>query len=274
MEHIQRLSAKTIKNRKYLLRTFLNSTKNKNISALTIQEVDYYFMERSQEIKTATYNTERSTVRNFFSFVQRYLQLPMTFDYKVIKEARCPLKQIKTFKPDQLREVINTARYEQDKLMIAVLYEAGLRISELVYLSVEDINGTHLQIRGKGGTVRLTFITPELARRLQDHLTENRVFTGPVFRHIQKHSNVHTDHFQVDTVRQRLKRIFRRAGYEMFPHQIRHTFATELLSNGADVRAVQKLLGHANLNTTMRYLQVTDRHLEATFNKHLIGVIA
>jgi site-specific recombinase XerD len=244
-----------------------------DISTLSIQDIDQYFIKRSKEIKTATYNTERSTIRNFCKFVQKYLQIEMCFDYTLIREARCPLKQIRTFTPGQLKEVIDSARYEQDKLMIAVLYEAGLRISELVYLQVEDIQDTRLQVRGKGGTVRLTFVTQDLARRLRNHLMENNIYAGPVFRHIQKHSNVLTDHFQVDTVRQRLKRIFKKAGYEMFPHQIRHTFATELLSNGADVRSVQKLLGHANLNTTMRYLQVTDNHLEATFKKHLVSVV-
>lgn len=270
IEKVKKRSAKTINSRYYTLRKFLRDIECEDFEQLTIYQVDAYLASRCDELNTSeSINSERRILRQFFDYVQRYLQIPMRFDSSMIKDVRADERKIQTFTPDQIRQVIKLCKNHQDKLMIATMFEAGLRISELVSLCVEDLNGSRLQILGKGGKVRLTLITPKLAEAIRDHLIDKRIFTGPIFRHNQKHKNNTNLFLDTDTVRQRMKRSFKAAGLTMHPHQLRHSFATGLLEKGADVRSVQKLLGHANLNTTMAYLRRTDNHLEEIFNRHM-----
>lgn len=269
IEKVKHRSPKTIENRYYTLRKFLRTINCEDFGTLTIYEIDEYLASRFKELNTPeAVNSERRILRQFFNYIQRYLLVPLQFDSSMIKDVKGDERKILTFTPDQIRQVIKLCDNNQDKLMIATMFEAGLRISELVSLCVEDLNGTKLQIKGKGGKVRLTLITRHLANEIRKHLIEKRIFDGPIFRHNQKHYNNHNDYFDTGTVRDRMQRVFEAAGLKMVPHQLRHSFATDLLEKGADVRSVQKLMGHANLNTTMIYLRVTDNYLEEIFKKH------
>jgi len=269
IQDVQKLASKSIENRICFIKQFLQAIECEAIEELTIYQIDKYFALRSAVLKPESINTERRIIRLYLIYAKSYLQLPLKFDPAFcIKEMKVPEHKIKTFTPGQIRAVINNCKNYQDKLMIATLFEAGLRISELVMLQLDDISGTRLQIKGKGGKVRLTFVTPMLANKLKEHAARRGITEGAIFRHNQIHCNVRTNHFHADTVRQRIKRAFRNVGLEMHPHQLRHSFATDLLEEGADLRTVQKLLGHANLNTTMRYLQVTDNYLEKVFQEH------
>lgn len=274
MENNERQAASTVKNKGCLLSKFVKSIDCVDIRELTIYDVDAYLQERAKVLKTESINTERSVLRTYFAYIQRYLQIPMKFDYEVVKYVRSEDSFMQTFSPEQVKLVIALCRNEQDKLMIATFFEAGLRISELVHLRVESIQGTRLQIVGKGKKVRVAFITEELAQKLQQHILDKKIFSGPIFRHNQKHKNNHNEYFKEDTVRQRLKKVFKLAGINMHPHQLRHSFATDLLIKGADLRSVQRLLGHSNLNTTMKYLNVTDSFLEQTFRKYRVTSVA
>lgn len=262
IKNVKQYSPKTIANRNCFLKRFLDAIQVTDIRELTIYQVDDYLIERSKVLKPESINTERRILRSYFCFVQTYLQIPTRFDYTLIKEVRAGDYQIEVLSPKTVKKAINGCRRKQDKLLIAITYEAGLRLSELVNLRVGDVNDNKLQIRGKGSKVRLTFVTPHLAYQLKTFLLSQGIYTGYVFQN-QEGSKYHTD-----TIRRRIKEAFKKIGVEMHPHQLRHSFATDLLQEGADLRSVQKLLGHANLNTTMRYLQVTDTYLEQVFNKH------
>lgn len=261
-------SRKTVKNRQYMLGHYIRSLEVDDVREVSIFSIDEYFAQRAPTLKPNSLNTQRRLVRSFYLYVSKYRGVTLQFDPTLIRESQVGSSKIRCFTRDELRTIIRHAKNHQDKLIIALMFETGMRLSEVVHLQVEDIRGTQIQIKGKGERVRIGFTTPELSRLIREHIVNRRITTGPVFRQLQKHRNVTKDTYHPDTVRTRIKRVFRQAGFEMYPHMLRHSFATELLSDDADVRTVQKLLGHANLNTTMRYLQVTDNHLEQEYRKH------
>jgi integrase/recombinase XerD len=146
--------------------------------------------------------------------------------------------------PDEIDHLIKAAATSQSRLMIKLLYASGLRVSELVKLHREDIkpNGT-LHIRqGKGLKDRLTVIPEGLRKELEG--------TGPLFGE----GNMTTRNVQSI-----VKSTAKRAGIQkkVTPHVLRHSFATHLLENGTDIRVIQELLGHSNLQTTQIYTHVS-----------------
>jgi site-specific recombinase XerD len=271
LEYIEKslnYSKRTVYNRKYMLGHYIRSLETGDVREVTIYSIDEYFAKRSPQLKPHSLNTQRRVVRSFYLYVSKYRNIPLQFDPILIRESQVGQTKIRCFSKEEVRTIIRGAKEVQDKLIIAMMFETGMRLSEIVQLQVEDIRGTQIQVKGKGGKVRIVFVTKELAQLLRKHAIERRITTGPIFRQLQKHCNVVKDTYHPDTVRTRIKRVFKQAGFEMHPHMLRHSFATELLQDDADVRTVQKLLGHANLNTTMRYLQVTDNHLEHEYRKH------
>ncbi len=153
---------------------------------------------------------------------------------------------------------ISTKKGLRDRAILELLFSTGLRVSELVALKVEDLNleRGEFPVRGKGGKVRVVFLSDQakeiLTKYIQTIEESEYLFPSQKSRQL--------------TVRS-IERIV--AGYakktgiskHCSPHTLRHTFATDLLINGADLRSVQSLLGHANVSTTQIYTHVTDQHL-------------
>lgn len=271
-ERILRYAPSTIKNRRHFVGNFVKEMPT-DVREITRDDVERYLSEKAWEMKPSSYNRMLGDIRGYFRFLSGYLEIPVKVDYTQLRHVRTPDEKISVFTPDTVREVVQSMQNRQDKLITAILFETGMRIGELVTLCVEDISGTKLQIKGKGGRVRIGFITPELAREIDAYCKERGIVSGAVFRQLQKQKHNQNKFYKTDSVRQRLKREFKKQGIEMHPHQLRHSYATNLLGNGADVRTIQKLLGHANINTTMRYLQVSDSFLQEAFSKYVKNTV-
>lgn len=157
------------------------------------------------------------------------------------------------------------------RLIIQLLYATGLRVSELCDLTLDAVaegEGVVLRVTGKGSKTRLVPLGEVAAGTLQHYLKEARpklkgangpwVFAGP------------SGHTPLTRVRifQLLKEAGERVEVKVSPHHLRHTFATHLLQNDADLRAVQLMLGHASLNTTQIYTKVAGERLRETLEKH------
>lgn len=269
IEKVERLSVATVLNRKYILLPIFSKLAKTDITDLTIQDIDEYFISRAVDLKPSSVNAQRQALRCFFEYCERYRNLPLRLDYTMIKRTRDVPPRVRTFSEQEIAHVISQAPELQDRLVIAVLYETGMRIGELLNLSVEDIRGTQIQLRGKGEKDRLVYVTQQLASALQAYIADRRYRAGKVFRPLQAHSNHPSDLYVSGyAVRDRIKRCFRQCGFIMHPHQLRHSFAVNMLEKGMDVRTLQKLLGHANLDTTMRYLNITDHFTESTYHRH------
>lgn len=195
----------------------------------------------------------------------------------------------------EMKCLIEAAVESRDKAILELLYGAGLRVSELVGLRVKDLNlkQNYVHCLGKGNKERIVPIGMEAIRALNEHLqarkekqevkapTKNKV--GRPKRKSTKPSKGYTEEFlfldgegkQLSRliVWQLIKRLALKAGIkkDISPHTLRHSFATHLLENGADLRAVQELLGHSNLVTTQLYTHVSRAHLKTAYQQAQMG---
>lgn len=153
----------------------------------------------------------------------------------------------------------NTFKGLRDRLILELLFSTGLRVSELQKLNVADINleRDEIPVRGKGGKVRVVFISQSARKFLEQYLLSIDE-SEPLI--INKAGG---SRLSVRSIERIVSKYAKAAGItkKVSPHTLRHTFATDLLINGADLRSVQSLLGHSNISTTQIYTHVTDQHL-------------
>ncbi len=158
----------------------------------------------------------------------------------------------------------------RDKALLELLYATGMRVTEVVSLDVEDINLASSTIRclGKGAKERIIPIYPKAVQALEDYLEHGRL---TLIRDADEKA-LFVNHRGERLTRQGLwliiKRYVKQVGISemVTPHTLRHSFATHMLNGGADLRNVQKLLGHANISTTQIYTQVTNKHLREVYD--------
>ncbi|MCX6812442.1 MAG: tyrosine-type recombinase/integrase [Candidatus Berkelbacteria bacterium] len=147
----------------------------------------------------------------------------------------------------------------RDRLILELLFSTGLRVSELAKLDVGDLNleRGEIPVRGKGGKVRVVFLSKSASEILQIYLKligeSEPLILNKIGGHrltVRSIERIVASYGKISGIRKKVS-----------PHTLRHTFATDLLINGADLRSVQSLLGHANVSTTQIYTHVTDQHL-------------
>jgi len=160
----------------------------------------------------------------------------------------------------------------RDKAILHLLFSTGLRVSELCNLDRDiDLKNDEHSIRGKGGKVRVVFFSDEAKKALRDYLGKRKDLDDAMFAQLSKNGNFGKKGLRINkrSVARIIKQYAIAAGIskKVTPHTMRHLFATDLLSNGADLRSVQALLGHANIGTTQIYTHVTDKHLRDIHKK-------
>lgn len=159
----------------------------------------------------------------------------------------------------------------RDRAIIEVLYATGMRVSELCNLTMDQLHlSVHLiQPRGKGEKERIVPVGQIAEDWLKKYLTQVR---PGLLRHESTFVflNAHGQHLTRQAIWQLLKKLARKAGIrkDVTPHTLRHSFATNLLNNGADLRVVQELLGHSDISTTQIYTHVSESHLKAVYDKY------
>jgi site-specific recombinase XerD len=161
----------------------------------------------------------------------------------------------------------------RDRAILETLFSTGLRVSELVSLSrFLDLSVNQVSVRGKGEKVRVVFFSSDAKSAIKKYLDARKDTSSFLF---VSHSSINPSKNDQDyplTTRsvERVVRdyaVFCGISRKVTPHVLRHSFATNLLGNGADIRAVQKLLGHANISTTQIYTHVTDKELKEIHQK-------
>lgn len=270
IEKIELLATTTVDNRRHILVPFFRAVQ-KAPQDITLQDIDRYYIARHHEIKASSMGAEKQCLRSFFKYCQEYCEIPMLFRWEVIRRKKEKPPKMHTFTKEQVGEVIGLCTELQDKLIIALLFETGIRIGELLVLRIEDISGTQIQVRGKGEYDRVVFMSDRLAEALQ-HYTKGRK-AGYVFRPLQNHVNHTNDRYiSAYAVRDRIQRAFKRCGHTMHPHQLRHSMAINWLLKRGDLRSLQIILGHSNLETTQRYLQLTDVQMQDIYRRTISSV--
>ena len=270
-------SGYTVKNYRHYLSCFQNwaeSKKVERIDQLSGEDViDYQLFLLSDGVVKRS----RITVNYYLIALRSLLKYLIGRDLTVLPPekvnlSKTPSRQINFLERDEVLSLIKSSEDHsssgrRNRAMIAVLFSSGLRISELLGLKRNQINLAtgEFSVRGKGGKVRPGFLSSEALDILGDYI-DNRSDTNPCL-FIRHYKNAHLDSRKTPLGARAVQRIIAtlavKAGITkpVTPHKIRHSFATDLLRNGADIRSVQALLGHSSITTTQIYTHVTDKSL-------------
>jgi site-specific recombinase XerD len=232
----------------------------------------------SDELGKATQNYHLIALRSFLKFCAKRDIPALTADK--VELARTTRKQVTFLNEEELERMFgqpdtNTLGGLRDRAILELLFSSGLRVSELVGLDRDHINlkRREFMVRGKGQKDRPIFISPEAARWVEEYLGRRQDSSRPLFvrysgsKQVDLSGNFHR--LTARSVQRLVARYALLAGItkHVSPHTLRHSFATDLLMNGADLRSVQALLGHSNIATTQIYTHVTDPHLRAVHEK-------
>jgi site-specific recombinase XerD len=232
----------------------------------------------SDELEKSTQNYHLIALRSFLKYCAKR-DLPALAPSK-IELARTVRKQVTFLNTGEVERLLDQPNTQElpglrDRAILELLFSSGLRVSELVGLNRDHINlkRREFMVRGKGQKDRPIFISEEAAGAVQNYLGRREDTAIPLFIRYSGSKKVdQSGNFSRLTVRsvQRLVATYARlAGItkHVSPHTLRHSFATDLLMNGADLRSVQAMLGHSNIATTQIYTHVTDPHLKAVHEK-------
>jgi len=156
----------------------------------------------------------------------------------------------------------------RDRAIIEVLYSTGVRIGELVQLNLSDVKGNRqILIRGKGNKERIVFLGDYAVKSLKRYLEEVRPKLVRDIRETALFLSRFGTRLTCRSIERMMEKYGIQLGKDISPHTIRHSFATHLLENGADLRAVQELLGHSDLSTTQKYTHITLERLREIYRK-------
>lgn len=196
-----------------------------------------------------------------------------------VEVGRNPARQVDFLEPEEVARLFQAAEGAslqalRDRAILELLFSSGLRVSELTSLDRNDVNieTGEFSVRGKGGKVRLVFLSPRAGIALRRYL-DRRMDAEPALFISTKRgfggSGGPGGRITVRTVERIVKHLATKAGIvkDVHPHTLRHSFATDLLRNGADIRSVQAMLGHSSITTTQIYTHVIDKNLRDTFQK-------
>jgi len=218
-----------------------------------------------QKLKPDTVVVQVAALRFFFVRTLKRRFPPDSIPYPKCTHHRVPC----VLSPEEVAQLIDAASNLQARAILMLLYSTGVRRSELVRLRVEDIDSKRMIVhirQGKGGKDRDVPLCPKLLETLREYWRWKKPKTWLFPRGIAKRGD--DQHLTDKAVWYACAEAARHAGLNkrVAPHMLRHSFATHLLENGADLPTIQMLLGHADLEATSIYLHLSRRHLETTVN--------
>lgn len=235
--------------------------------------------DHGQEISKITQSYHLIALRSFLKFCAKR-DLPVQLSADKIELPKVVRKQVTFLSDTELKRLFDVIPASsligmRDQAIIALLYSSGLRVSELCRLDKTHINlrNREFNVRGKGQKDRVVFIDQGAADFIQTYLQSRTDNLGPLFIRYSGKESVDTsgDYGRLSprSIQRLVSHYARLAGItkQVSPHTLRHSFATDLLMNGADLRSVQSLLGHSNIATTQIYTHVTDPHLRDIHSK-------
>jgi len=263
-------SEHTIRNYRSDLKEFHSFLDKKDPKQITHLDLRKFLAElRQNNCAKRTIVRKLSTIRSFFKFLSRekYLESDPSRSLftpkldKYLPEFLDTEKTLKLITAPSLDNVLGI----RDRALLEVLYSTGMRVSELVGLNVDDIDliSGAVKVRGKGKKERMALLGRESQNAVRTYFKKQNRGSGAVF--LNSRGGRITDR----SVRRIIDKYVKQCSIEnkISPHSIRHSFATHLLNNGADLRSVQELLGHKNLSTTQIYTHLGSKRLREMYQK-------
>ncbi len=248
----------------------------RSLDVATQTDIDGYFAAKHKATKSSTANRRQAAFKRFFRWAVRERHIAQDPTFKLVS-AKALQRAIKTLSEAQVESLLNAPNIDtplglRDRAMLELLYACGLRVSELVSLKTfyVSMNDNALRVTGKGSKERVVPFGQVAAQWIERYLKEARadILNGQL-----------TDDLFVTTrgssmTREGFWHIIKKHALQaqitspLSPHTLRHAFATHLLNHGADLRAVQLLLGHADITTTTIYTHVARERLKAIVAAH------
>ncbi len=297
-------SPKTIENYRHYLERFADFAKEEGISRPesikldTIRQYRLYINrfrdEHGKPLKLITQNYHVIAIRAFLKYlIKRDIE---TLAPEKIELAKPPAREVSFLSRDELERLFAALKHEdsdiirlRDTAIMLTLFSSGVRVSELVSLKQNAVNlkSGEFSVRGKGDKIRLVFLSPQAIEAINQYLKMRNDNNPALFVSHTKIGNTVTKQMEsigsshsnnarekspgltARSVQRIIKKYAMLAGImkHITPHTMRHSFATDLLSNGADIRSVQSLLGHSSITTTQIYTHITNEGLRDVHKK-------
>ncbi len=277
-------SIKTVENYDRYLTRFLTHTRLSSPAKITEATVREFRLHLNRQAGTA--GTMKHKTQNYYMISLRaFLKFLRKRDIESLNPERIELAKVgqrdmDLISSDELGRLLdgpsgNTLSALRDRAIMELFFSTGLRVSELCSLNRDlDLSRDEFSVRGKGEKVRVVFLSPTAKKSIKEYLDKRGDIDDALFVRSApagklKKLKDSDQRLTPRSIERMIKLYATKAGItrKVTPHVIRHSFATDLLENGADLRSVQALLGHANIATTQVYTHVTDKHLREVHQK-------
>lgn len=287
---IEKNSSKlTIRNYRFYLERFRawfeqNNT-NKNISEITTDVIRKYRVHLSNLSDVKGMTLKRVTQSYHIIALRSFLRYLVRTDHNTLAPEKIDLpktesRSLKFLEQNHLRELFNAVdtgneKGLRDRTILEMLFSTGLRVSELTKLNREQLNlkTREFGVIGKGGRARIVFLSESACFWISKYFEARLDEYKPLFIRYAKSISIENDGEKMRLTPRSVERIVEkyvrssRIPVQATPHTMRHSFATDLLSNGADLRSVQEMLGHKNISTTQIYTHITNPQLKEVHKK-------
>ena len=277
-------SLKTVETYDRYITAFLLFIGSENPEDITDDSVrEYRLSLNRKKIKNGgPYDTLKKKTQNYYlialrSFLKYLIRRSVSsLSPERIELAKVGERSLDLISTDELERLIKspngkTLKDLRDRAILELLFSTGLRVSELCSISRDiDLKKDEFPIRGKGDKVRVVFLSSRAKEVVKTYLDKRDDTDDALFVQLSKNTGVKSPRLTPRSIERIVKHCAVKAGItkKVTPHVVRHSFATDLLQNGADLRSVQALLGHANIGTTQIYTHVTDKHLKDIHKKY------
>lgn len=230
-----------------------------------------YLYER--KITKSSISRKLSSIRGLYNYLVREDITKENYFNKIPNPKR-ELYLPKFLKDEELDKIFsvcnsNNPTEERDTLIIELLYATGVRVSELVNIKIKDINQEEklIKVLGKGNKERMVIYNNHTKKALDTYLQDGYNYfnkSGSEYLILNKNGNKLSERYIREIINKKVTQAS--LDIKISPHTLRHTFATDILENGADLMTVKELLGHESLNTTSIYTHITNEQIKKTYN--------
>ncbi len=290
LEHLEiekNRSTKTLENYGRYLDRFLQFAKADNPSDITEELIRQYRLHLNRlrdtegnQLKKVTQNYHIIALRNFLKYLAKR-------DIKSVPAEKVELgkqedREVTFLEQDELQRLLKSPQGAEldvlrDRAILNTLFSTGMRVSELCSLDRNKIDVTRgeLSIKGKGGKIRVVFLSDQAKNEIAKYLSKRSDVNEALLIRIskkglakgEKETNLRLTPRSIQRIVAKYATKAGIVGKNVSPHSLRHTMATDLLRNGADIRSVQAMLGHSSVTTTQIYTHVTDKQLREVHQK-------
>lgn len=279
-------SSKTAENYNHYLERLVDFAGDIEVGGITAELVRKYRLwlnrhvnDNGETLSTITQNYHLIALRGFLAYLAK--RDIASLSPEKIELPKVVRKQVTFLDSQEIGRLLDAVPSDdkpahlRDTAIIELLFSSGLRVSELVDLNRDHINTRRREftVRGKGQKDRAVFISLRAAEKIESYLAIRQDSLPALFLNYSRNSQTDTSgnyrRLSARSIQRMINKYARLAGItkHVSPHTMRHSYATNLLMNGADIRSVQTMLGHSDISTTQVYTHVTDQHLRDVYEK-------